>query len=32
MVIHFILHAIGLKPKLSDCWVCRRCKAWNMQP
>jgi len=17
---------------LSDCWVCRRCKAWDMQP
>jgi len=20
------------KPKLSDCRVCRRCKAWDMQP
>jgi len=23
---------ILLKPKLSDCRVCRRCKAWDMQP
>jgi len=21
-----------LSPKLSDCRVCRRCKAWDMQP
>jgi len=21
-----------MKPKLSDCRVCRRCKAWDMQP
>jgi len=21
-----------IKPKLSDCRVCRRCKAWDMPP
>jgi len=21
-----------MNPKLSDCRVCRRCKAWDMQP
>jgi len=27
-----MIFASYMSPKLSDCRVCRRCKAWDMQP